>query len=219
MTDCITLLKDSLTSISKLEDADAGALLKALISHANGEVPDLEDESVIVQALYPLIAGQLDRSAELRERRSSAGKKGGASKTEANDKQTESKREANVKQTESKREAQEQEHIQEHKEKGAKAPKEKGFAPPAEPWQEFVEMRKKIKKPMTGNAETRMLARLEKLCHGDEELAGKILLQSVDHCWQDVYELKSGPPGKTITFNFDQRSTNFDELLAAKCGY
>ena len=57
---------------------------------------------------------------------------------------------------------------------------------------EFLDMRKKIKKPIaTKQALTRMKNKIEKLSVGDTKLAIKILNQSVDHCWSDVYELKN----------------------------
>ena len=57
---------------------------------------------------------------------------------------------------------------------------------------EFLTMRNKIKKPLaTKQALTRMMNKIEKLSGGDNDLAIKILNQSTDHCWQDVYELKS----------------------------
>ena len=53
-------------------------------------------------------------------------------------------------------------------------------------------MRNKIKKPLaTKQALTRIMNKIEKLSGGDNDLAIKILNQSTDHCWQDVYELKS----------------------------
>lgn len=57
-------------------------------------------------------------------------------------------------------------------------------------FEDFAKMRKKIKKPFTENAESRAWSRLEKLSEGDAELAVEILNQSVDHCWQDLYELE-----------------------------
>lgn len=58
-------------------------------------------------------------------------------------------------------------------------------------FKEFVTMRNKIKKPLaTKQALTRMMNKIEKLSGGDNGLAIKILNQSTDHCWQDVYELK-----------------------------
>lgn len=63
-------------------------------------------------------------------------------------------------------------------------------------FKEFVTMRNKIKKPLaTKQALTRMMNKIEKLSGGDNDLAIKILNQSTDHCWQDVYELKSDGVG------------------------
>ena len=69
-------------------------------------------------------------------------------------------------------------------------------------FQEFLTMRKNIKKPIsTQQAITRMINRIEKLSGGDDDLAIKIINQSTDHCWQDVYALKdagSSPNTKTV---------------------
>ena len=63
-------------------------------------------------------------------------------------------------------------------------------------FKEFLTMRNKIKKPLaTKQALTRMMNKIEKLSCGDNDLAIKILNQSTDHCWQDVYELKSDSGG------------------------
>lgn len=54
----------------------------------------------------------------------------------------------------------------------------------------FAEMRKtKIKKPMTDNAVKRLAARLKTLSDDPEEQV-KILNQSEDACWLDIYALK-----------------------------
>ncbi len=57
-------------------------------------------------------------------------------------------------------------------------------------WQEFVSMRKRIRKPLTGNAESRIRKKLEKLSGGDTVKAEAILLQSVDNCWQDIFDVR-----------------------------
>ena len=58
---------------------------------------------------------------------------------------------------------------------------------------DFVEMRKKIKKPLvTDRAVTRAMNRLQRLSNGDNDLAIQILEQSIFHDWQDLYELKDG---------------------------
>lgn len=69
-------------------------------------------------------------------------------------------------------------------------------------FKEFVTMRNKIKKPLaTKQALTRMMNKVEKLSGGDNDLAIKILNQSTDHCWQDVYELKSDNGGNRANSN------------------
>lgn len=98
----IILLEESLPPIRMLSDAEAGALLKALILHLNGYEPD--DLPGKAALLYPFVKGQMDRMNELSERRAAAGRLGG-SKTQANAKQNSSKLEANLKQTSSKSEA------------------------------------------------------------------------------------------------------------------
>lgn len=75
-------------------------------------------------------------------------------------------------------------------------------------FKEFLVMRNKIKKPIaTKQALTRMMNRIEKLSGGDNDLAIKILNQSTDHCWQDVYELKGDDNNGRIRRN-DTKNIN-----------
>lgn len=62
---------------------------------------------------------------------------------------------------------------------------------------EFVEMRKKIKKPMTDYAFRLLLSKLNKMAT-NEETKIDILNQSIQHSWQDVYELKPDYKPKTV---------------------
>ena len=67
-----------------------------------------------------------------------------------------------------------------------------------EAFNEYVTMRKKIKKPIcTDKALHRAMNTLEKLSGGDNDLAVKILNQSVDHCWQGLFALKDNEPHST----------------------
>jgi hypothetical protein len=88
----ILLLVDSMEAIKDLPDRDAGALIKALIKHTDGEDP--EKLPSMAKALYPLIRGQVERMADIRDKRAEAGRRGG----KANAKQNGSKTEANAKQ-------------------------------------------------------------------------------------------------------------------------
>lgn len=60
--------------------------------------------------------------------------------------------------------------------------------------QAFGEMRRKIRKPLTGRAEALLLEKLKSLASGPEEQIA-ILNQSTIHCWQDLYPLRSGTEG------------------------
>jgi len=56
-------------------------------------------------------------------------------------------------------------------------------------WDDFVEMRTKIKKPLTRRAITDLWAKLGKLqVAGDEP--NEVLAQSILNCWQDVFPIK-----------------------------
>jgi len=80
----ISLRIENRASINRMSDADAGALLKALLAHADGEEVKEDDLPVTAGILYPLIAGQIDRASEQYEatckRRSEAAQKREAQK-------------------------------------------------------------------------------------------------------------------------------------------
>lgn len=58
-------------------------------------------------------------------------------------------------------------------------------------FEEFLLMRRKIKKPATDKAIDLIKKELTKLSVGDEDISIKILEQSIKNCWQDVYPLKN----------------------------
>ncbi len=63
-------------------------------------------------------------------------------------------------------------------------------------YEEFKKMRKAIKKPMTARAEKILLNKLKKITNeNDEQLAIKILEQSILNNWQDIYPLKEVQSG------------------------
>lgn len=64
---------------------------------------------------------------------------------------------------------------------------------------EFARMRKMIKKPLTDLATKRAVNKIHTLSADDPERAVAILNQSVDHCWQDLYELKDDAMTKPLT--------------------
>lgn len=59
---------------------------------------------------------------------------------------------------------------------------------PAEAWAGYVEMRKKIKKPMTERAEQLAIATLDKLRQQGQDV-GAVLDQSVMNAWQGLFPI------------------------------
>ena len=55
---------------------------------------------------------------------------------------------------------------------------------------DFAEMRKKMRKPLTDRALALTLSELEKLAPGDDEKKIAILNQSIQRGWQGVFPLK-----------------------------
>jgi len=55
---------------------------------------------------------------------------------------------------------------------------------------DFLEMRKKIKKPATPRAIELLKTRIKQFAKGDEQLAIKIIEQSILNSWQNVFEIK-----------------------------
>ena len=72
-----------------------------------------------------------------------------------------------------------------------------------EAFESYKKMRKSIKKPMTENSVKRMLKKLEKI--GNEETAIKMLNQSEDKCWLDVYEVKEGNNGNSNNTRYSRK--------------
>ena len=85
---------------------------------------------------------------------------------------------------------------------------------------EFIKMRKAIKKPMTDRAITILLKKLNELGNTEAERVA-ILNQSIEHCWQTVYPLKDeksksgGYAGKKNEFhNFQQHEYSDEDFKA-----
>ena len=76
---------------------------------------------------------------------------------------------------------------------------------------DYMEMRKKIKAPMTDRAIQLAINKLNKLSNGDNDKAIKILEQSIMNSWKGLFELKEEK--KTNKFNnFEGRQYNNDQL-------
>jgi len=60
---------------------------------------------------------------------------------------------------------------------------------PEEHWNEYLEMRKKIKKPATEFAKKLLIKKLAGFYTSGQDLE-KVLEQSIIHSWTDLYEVK-----------------------------
>lgn len=173
-----------------------------------GEIPDC---SGTVSAVFKLVRPQIDANRKRRE----AGRKGG----EANAKQTVSKPQANGSKGEANAstiEAKEKVKVKEKVKEKEKEIKEKERLTPEvrKELDEFIEHRKKIKKPMTDHAVELLINKLNTLADSDDERI-QMLREAIEKGWQTVYKHDRGkPPNK---FNrFEQRAYGDDlenELL------
>ena len=76
---------------------------------------------------------------------------------------------------------------------------------------DYVDMRKRIKAPMTDKAVKLAMNKLERLSQGDNDKAIKILEQSIMNSWKGLFELKEEK--KTNKFNnFEGRQYNNEQL-------
>lgn len=83
--DTIAFFKNVRETLDSMSDEDAGALMKALFAHDDGEEPDLSGKSAVVRVGYLLIAEATDR---LTAKRMSKVRKPTANEPQTNRKQT-----------------------------------------------------------------------------------------------------------------------------------
>ncbi len=75
-----------------------------------------------------------------------------------------------------------------------------------EAFMDFLNMRKKIKKPATERAVKLLLKKVLQLSNNNKERAIEIIDQSTVNCWQDLYQLKD------VTFGNTQQGKKLREL-------
>ena len=74
----------------------------------------------------------------------------------------------------------------------AQAPKEYfHYEPLDNVFNEFIEMRKKMRKPMTAHAVDLAISKIQKLSNADKDVAVDIVNQSIEHGWTSFYPLES----------------------------
>lgn len=96
-------------------------------------------------------------------------------------------------------------------------PRPASFVPPewvpADSWLAFVEMRKKIRAPLTGKACVETVRELEKLRKRGHD-PGEVLNQSVQRSWRGVFEIKQGGANGINQGNRAQERTNANRTAA-----
>lgn len=175
------LYADQKSLIDKLPDETAGKLIKHIFAYINDENPKTDD--LLVEIAFEPIKQHLKRDLikydEIKERRSEAGKKGMKSRW---GKQNITKHNKAIKPI-TKITVKDKGNVKD-KEINIKTPLENSI-------DDFVEMRKKIRKPITDKGIELLLKNLEKLSGGDESKKILIIEQSIMNSWQGVFELKT----------------------------
>lgn len=187
------LYADVIHTAEKLPDKDAGELFKHILRYVNDLEP--ETDNLLVQLTFEPIKQQLKRDLEKwngsRERRAEAGRKGGKARAlkqrqamleelEANQANQADNVNGNVN-------VNGNEIIEKH------ALLDEGLY---QTFEEFIQHRKQLKKPMTMIAITRMKAKLNRY---EARTAEAMLLQSMEQGWSGIFELKSNENEKGKT--------------------
>lgn len=191
------LYTEQKTVIDKLSDEQAGKLIKAIYEYAEtGKMPELDNVLDLVIIPFKTV---LDKNKENYEKickaRAEAGSKGGKQKKQLQTKASKSKQK---KQLQTKDDDNDNEYDNDiKKEKNKKKKKveeiclENHFSEELKnTLNDFIEMREKIKKPMTEKAIELLVRKLKKLADSEEKQIA-ILEQSIECCWQTIYPLKS----------------------------
>lgn len=194
-----------LKSIRNLSDAECGRLFKALLQYSAGEqLINLQGREGIA---FDFICEQIDRDNEKYAERCRTNRENGtkANATECHQSVPNG--------TERHRTVPNAPQGKGEGERNTSSGSNPPLTPPrgrvevsaglSESWNGFCEMRKKIKKPLTDRAAKMILNELERLAPGDDTTKALILDQSVKHCWQDVYKLKSAEVQKEDKPSFD----------------
>jgi len=220
------LYADLIHTISKTPDDVAGRLFKTILEYVNDNNPKIENDlllEVLFEPIKQTLKRDLLRYEEFRNKQSENGKKGGRPKNQAvaeKPKETqqnpenpslllETQKSLSVNVSDSvivndslllpkvtKDSLFKNEVLQSH-------------------FLEFLEMRKKIKKPMTKKAQELFKTKLEKLSNKNIQLATEIINQSILNCWQDIYELKTTQNNNGKSINNDRKISedNINDML------
>ena len=185
---------DFADKIELLGDAECGRLFKAMLEYASsGAEPDLRGNE---RFIWPTAKSEIDRQAESYK-----------SICETN-KRIATERYGTLRTVTERNEACQDKDKDKDKDKcfPSYEEKHKGASALDVALNDFAEMRKKMRKPLTDRALALTLSELEKLAPGDDEKKIAILNQSIQRGWQGVFPLKEDPkaPKKTATARMPQ---------------
>lgn len=181
------LYADLIHTLRKIPDAEAGILFKHILSYINDENP--VTDNILVEVAFEPIKQQLKRDLikwdSFRQKQSENGKLGGRPKKEES--------EINPNNPSLNLESQKSLNVNANVSVNVNDDViNKIIASPFDlAFNDFLEMRKKIKKPATEKAIELLKNKLEKIAPKNSEIQIKILEQSILNNWQDVYELKN----------------------------
>ena len=185
---------DFADKIELLGDAECGRLFKAMLEYASsGAEPDLRGNE---RFIWPTAKSEIDRQAESYK-----------SICETN-KRIATERYGTLRTVTERNEACQDKDKDKDKDKcfPSYEEKHKGASALDVALNDFAEMRKKMRKPLTDRALALTLSELEKLAPGDDEKKIAILNQSIQRGWQGVFPLKEDPkaPKKTAPARMPQ---------------
>ena len=184
---------DFADKIELLGDAERGRLFKAMLEYASsGAEPDLRGNE---RFIWPTAKSEIDRQAESYK-----------SICETN-KRIATERYGTLRTVTERNEACQDKDKDKDKDKcfPSYEEKHKGASALDAALNDFAEMRKKMRKPLTDRALALTLSELEKLAPGDDEKKIAILNQSIQRGWQGVFPLKDEhkPTSRFATPDYD----------------
>lgn len=202
MYESMVIYRSFYEAIKDLDSATAGTIYNAILSYGlNGEEPDLEG---VAKAIFTLVKPQIDAN----NRRKENGAKGGRNKTEAEPKpnQTETKTEPKPNLNRTKVEPNVNVNVNANvnanvvNNKGAHAYADEPELDKA--IRDFIEHRKKLRKPMTDKAVELFINRVKKM---SSSVPGQVALinTAIERGWQTVYPVNEAEP---------QQRNNTDKL-------
>lgn len=175
---------------------------------------ELINENVLFIEGDFLINKRMEKDGKLSQSRSNTGRMGGLKSAEQRENFAQANNQANT--------ANENANDNDNGNDKRTAPPEPPVIPPSPPavivktplsiaFDEFLKMRRQIKKPATQRAEELLKNKLKGLSKGNEDTAIDILNQSTLNCWQDLYELKN-TQNNGKQFNNNQHQKPADSL-------